>query len=46
LNELKSGLKNQPNIFQYVSKLNQTVVKESYVMSHPITSNSKPFTDG
>jgi hypothetical protein len=46
LNELKSGLNKQENIFQSRNKLNETAVKPSYVLPHLIAFNSKPFTDG
>jgi hypothetical protein len=46
LNKLKSGLNKQQNIFQSLSKVNETAVKAIYALSHLITSNSKPFTNG
>jgi hypothetical protein len=46
LNELKLGLNKRQHIFQFLIKENETAVKESYVLSHLMTSNSKPFTDG
>jgi hypothetical protein len=33
-------------MFPSVSKVNQTAVKENYVMSHLIASNQKPFRGG
>jgi hypothetical protein len=46
LNELRSGLNKQQNIFQSLSEVNETAVKASYALSHLLTSNSNPFTDG
>jgi hypothetical protein len=46
MNLLKSGLNRQQNIFQSLSKANETAMKASYALSYLIASNSNPFTDG
>jgi hypothetical protein len=47
LNELKSDLnKQQQNIFQSLSKINETAVEANYALSHLIASDSKPFAHG
>jgi hypothetical protein len=46
LNELISGLNKQQNIFQSLTKVNETPVKASYALSHLIASNSKSSTGG
>ncbi|XP_065654957.1 general transcription factor II-I repeat domain-containing protein 2-like [Hydra vulgaris] len=46
LNELKAELKNQQNIFHFVNKSNELVVKASYNLAHLIAFHSRPFTDG
>ncbi|XP_065651132.1 general transcription factor II-I repeat domain-containing protein 2-like [Hydra vulgaris] len=46
LNELKAKLKKQQNIFHFVNKSNELVVKASYNLAHLIAFHSRPFTDG
>ncbi|XP_065676774.1 general transcription factor II-I repeat domain-containing protein 2-like [Hydra vulgaris] len=46
LNELKAKLKNQQNIFHFVNKSNELVIKPSYNLAHLITFHSRPFNDG
>ncbi|XP_065650666.1 general transcription factor II-I repeat domain-containing protein 2-like [Hydra vulgaris] len=46
LNELKAKLKKQQNIFHFVNKPNELVVKASYNLAHLIAFHSRPFTDG
>ncbi|XP_065643059.1 general transcription factor II-I repeat domain-containing protein 2-like [Hydra vulgaris] len=46
LNELKAKLKKQQNIFHFVNKSNELVVKGSYNLAHLIAFHSRPFIDG
>ncbi|XP_065662992.1 general transcription factor II-I repeat domain-containing protein 2-like [Hydra vulgaris] len=46
LNELKAKLKKQQNIFHFVNKSNELVIKASYNLAHLIAFHSRPFIDG